>query len=79
MGSGRVQRGVEHEFGHMMGLDHPGGAGSGAATYAADADSIMGSGSTVRSSNYEPFIGAIDAITGIRWRTAATDFVHPAT
>jgi hypothetical protein len=69
MGGGRMQRGVEHEFGHMMGLNHPGGAGSGAATYAADADSIMGSGSTVRSSNYQPFVDAIRAITGIGWKT----------
>ncbi len=69
MGGGRMQRGVEHEFGHMMGLNHPGGAGSGPATYAADPGSIMGSGNTVRSSNYQPFVDAIRAITGIGWKT----------
>ncbi|MFK7969499.1 MAG: DUF4157 domain-containing protein [Bacteroidia bacterium] len=76
------QRGGEHEFGHMLGLDHvdhascitvAGATGNESACYGGNnrrrRGNIMGSGSRVDSSNYLPFITAMRTITGFAWKT----------
>jgi hypothetical protein len=47
-GASQPQVPVVHETGHMLGLDHPGGANNSSGAYQADFDSLMGGGAILR-------------------------------
>jgi hypothetical protein len=62
-----------HEVGHLLGLAHPGLAsgaagcttGNEAACYAADPDSVLGFGSTIRDAHAQPWKKAASLLTGV--------------
>lgn len=72
------QRGVEHEFGHMLGVSHvecdvvtgvcP--AGDQYGDTAEEATDIMGIGWVVTERNYYPFTTAMYYFTGCNWRAS---------
>ncbi len=45
-----------HEFGHLLGLDHPGGNTNDIASYLADATSVMGVGNELRPNYFDKWI-----------------------
>ena len=49
-----------HEFGHFLGLDHPGGRGNDLANYLADRTALMGMGSEFRPFYFEKWKEYID-------------------
>lgn len=60
----------EHEFGHMLGLDHVACNSNSAACYGtthATRRNIMGYGGAVSVTNATPFLDAMRAITGQAW------------
>jgi hypothetical protein len=60
----------EHEFGHMLGLDHIACTSNSAACYGtthATRRNIMGYGGVVSATNATPFLDAMRAITGQAW------------
>ena len=60
-----------HEFGHMVGLPHIHCDNNGAHCYGTtdrERANIMGLGNSVIRTNYAPFLEAMRAITGSRWR-----------
>ena len=44
---------VVHETGHMLGLDHPGGANNSSSAYQADFESLMGGGMSLRLPDFD--------------------------
>ena len=51
-GASQPQVPIVHETGHMLGLQHPGGANNSASAYLADFDSLMGGGGILRLSDF---------------------------
>jgi len=47
------KRPVAHEFGHMIGLIHPGGDDNSLPAYEADATALMGCGNQLRAEYFE--------------------------
>jgi hypothetical protein len=61
---------VEHEFGHMLGLDHIACSTNDTACYGttdAERRNIMGYGDEVSTANATPFLDAMRTITGLAW------------
>ena len=54
-GGSMMQRGVVHEFGHMLGLRDEYPAANDNMSHASDKDSVMHGGETVRQRHYAPF------------------------
>jgi len=45
-----------HEFGHLLGLNHPGGRGNDLSNYLADAPSLMGVGNELRPHYFDKWV-----------------------
>lgn len=56
----KKQRPAAHEFGHMIGLTHPGGDNNSPAAYEADANALMGCGSELRIEYFEKWKEILD-------------------
>src|SRR5262249_40353624 len=57
---------IAHEFGHLLGLKHPGPPGT-KMEYAADADALMGYGNAMRPAYYEKWRDWFVSSEGPEW------------
>ena len=63
----RGQNTIAHEFGHLLGLNHPGGSSNDQSAYAADATALMGWGNQMRAIYYQLWQKQLQA--EMKWRS----------
>jgi hypothetical protein len=68
-GGNGTQVTAAHEFGHLLGLPHPGGRHNSPAAYDADASALMGRGMEMRPSYYQLWVDYVSSrATGVKYK-----------